>query len=154
MLGLELEPHEKFHDTDGEILEIETRGRRHVDEIFFRVRDVMKVFDMPSLSHSLRDKTALYERGLHFTTFTVVNCVDHNKNNTKKPVKSLFLTYHGLMRVLIVSRNKNAEKFSRWAITKLFAMQLLLKCFYLIEFKSASTAAICCSKISILILLN
>ena len=135
---MELEPHEKFHDTDGEILEIETRGRRHVDEIFFRVRDVMKRFDMPRLNNILRDKTANYEVGIHFRTFTVVNCVDHNKNNTKKPVKSLFLTYHGLMRVLIVSRNKNAEKFSRWAITKLFAMQLLLKCFYLIEFKSDS----------------
>ena len=126
---MELEPHEKFHDTDGEILEIETRGRRHVDEIFFRVRDVMKRFDMPKLKDALIHKEGGYERGLHFTTFTVAVIYGHNKNNTKKPVKSLFLTYHGLMRVLIVSRNKNAEKFSRWAITKLFAMQLLLKCF-------------------------
>ena len=72
-----------------------------------------------------------YERGLHFTTFTMVVNDHHSKskNSSKNSVKSLFLTYHGLMRVLIVSRNKNAEKFSRWAITKLFAMQLLLKCF-------------------------
>ena len=55
---MELEPHEKFHDTDGEILEIETRGRRHVDEIFFRVRDVMKRFDMPRLDIVLREKQA------------------------------------------------------------------------------------------------
>ena len=132
MLGLELEPHEKFHDTDGEILEIETRGRRHVDEIFFRVRDVMKRFDMPRLDIVLREKTGNYEIELHykcFTRFTTQKNLLGSKNNTKKPVKSLFLTYHGLMRVLIVSRNKNAEKFSRWAITKLFAMQLLLKCF-------------------------
>ena len=120
-----MEPHEKFHDTDGEILEIQTRGERHVDKIFFRASDVSKRFDMPGLKQALLKETeAGYERGLHFTTFTVVNCVDHNKNNTKKPVKSLFLTYHGLMRVLIVSKNKNAEKFSRWAITKLFAMQM------------------------------
>ena len=105
---LKLEPHEKFHDTDGEILEIETRGRRHVDEIFFRVRDVMKRFDMPNLKRALlKDAEAGYERGLHFITFTVVNAVHHSKSNTKKPVKSLFLTYHGVMRVLIVSRNKN-----------------------------------------------
>ena len=44
----------------------------------------------------------------------VINDDRVDKNKTKKPVKSLFLTYHGLMRVLIVSRNKNAEKFSRW----------------------------------------
>ena len=92
----------------------------------------MKRFDMPCLKQALlKDTEAGYEKGLHFTTFTVVNCVDRSKSkdSSKKPVKSLFLTYHGLMRVLIVSRNKNAEKFSRWAITKLFAMQLLLKCF-------------------------
>ena len=129
---MELEPHEKFHDTDGEILEIETRGRRHVDEIFFRVRDVMKRFDMPGLKDILLNKGRDgYERGLHFTTFTpdIKDVRSKSKNSSKKPVKSLFLTYHGLMRVLIVSRNKNAEKFSRWAITKLFTMQLLLKCF-------------------------
>ena len=121
---LKLEPHEKFHDTDGKILEIETRGRRHVDEIFFRVRDVMKRFDMPELDHTLRNTITGYEKGIHFTTFTRGYDIPGSKNNTKKPVKSLFLTYHGVMRVLIVSRNKNAEKFSRWAITKLFAMQM------------------------------
>ena len=126
---MELEPHEKFHDTDGGILEIETRGRRHVDEIFFRVRDVMKRFDMPRLDISLRHETTNYERGLHYKRFTRSAPGGVGKKNTKKTVKSLFLKYHGLMRVLIVSRNKNAEKFSRWAITKLFAMQLLLKCF-------------------------
>ena len=122
---LELEPHEKFHDTDGEILEIETRGRRHVDEIFFRVRDVMKRFDMPKLNDTLiRDDKDGYKVELHYKHFTRSAPGGVGKNNTKKPVKSLFLTYHGLMRVLIVSRNKNAEKFSRWAITKLFTMQM------------------------------
>ena len=123
---LKLEPHEKFHDTDGEILEIETRGRRHVDEIFFRVRDVMKRFDMPQLKRVLNQNEGGYERGLHFTTFTVGINYPHSKSkdSTKKPVKSLFLTYHGLLRVLFVSRNKNAEKFTIWAITKLFTMQM------------------------------
>jgi len=121
---LKLEPHEKFHDTDGEILEIETRGRRHVDEIFFRVRDVMKRFDMPELDHTLRNTITGYEKGIHFITFTRGYDIPDSKNNTKKPVKSLFLTYHGLLRVLFVSRNKNAEKFSRWAMTKLFTMQM------------------------------
>ena len=86
----------------------------------------MKVFDMPKLKDALIHKEGGYERGLHFTTFTVAVIYGHSKSkdSSKKPVKSLFLTYHGLMRVLIVSRNKNAEKFSRWAITKLFAMQM------------------------------
>ena len=118
---MELEPHEKFHDTDGEILEIETRGRRHVDEIFFRVRDVMKRFDMPNLKDTLIKYDTTYERGLHYKTFTTAEPIrrSKSKDSSKKPVKSLFLTYHGLMRVLIVSRNKNAEKFSRWRSKRL-----------------------------------
>ena len=122
---LELEPHEKFHDTDGEILEIETRGRRHVDEIFFRVRDVMKRFDMPKLNDTLiRDDKDGYKVELHYKRFTRSAPGGSDKSKTKKPVKSLFLTYHGLLRVLFVSKNKNAEKFSRWAMTKLFTMQM------------------------------
>ena len=126
---MELEDEEKFHDTDGNILEIETRGERDVDKIFFRVRDVMKRFDMPKLTDTLT-RTRIdfdgYEPGLHYKHFTrpVPDGVGKSKDTTKKPVKALFLTYTGLLRVLFVSRNKNAEKFSRWAITKLFTIQM------------------------------
>ena len=41
-----------------------------------------------------------------------------------KREKSLFLTYTGLLRVLFVSRNKNAETFTIWATQKLFTMQM------------------------------
>ena len=115
---MELEDEEKFHDTDGNILEIETRGERDVDKIFFRVRDVMKRFDMPKLTDTLT-RTRIdfdgYEPGLHYKHFTrpVPDGVGKSKDTTKKPVKALFLTYTGLLRVLFVSRNKNAEKFSR-----------------------------------------
>ena len=50
---LELEFDEKFHDDDGNVLEIETRGERDHDKIFFRVQDVMTAFDMPNLDKSL-----------------------------------------------------------------------------------------------------
>jgi hypothetical protein len=121
---LELEDEEKFHDTDGNILEIETRGERDVDKIFFRVRDVMKRFDMPGLNIVLINKE--YERGKHFKTFNTLTNSKRIKSNdsSKKPVKSLFLTYTGLLRVLFVSRNKNAETFTIWATQKLFTMQM------------------------------
>ena len=123
---MELEDEEKFHDTDGNILEIETRGERDVDKIFFRVRDVMKRFDMPELNKHLLDPTSNYERGLHFTTFTTFRTPEcsKSKDSSKKTVKALFLTYTGLLRVLFVSRNKNAETFTIWATQKLFTMQM------------------------------
>jgi len=124
---LELEDEEKFHDTDGNILEMETRGEKEVDKIFFRVRDVMKRFDIPTLDISLRETTGNYEKGLHyecFSRFTTQKVLLCGKSKTKKPVKALFLTYTGLLRVLFVSRNKNAEKFTIWATQKLFTMQM------------------------------
>ena len=120
---MELEDEEKFHDTDGNILEIETRGERDVDKIFFRVRDVMKRFDMPKLTDALHNPTCNYERGLHFTTFTTSSNGGSGKSKDSSK-KSLFLTYTGLLRVLFVSRNKNAETFTIWATQKLFTMQM------------------------------
>ena len=63
---------------------------------------------------------------LHYTTFTRVINYDpsKSKDSSKKTVKALFLTYTGLLRVLFVSRNKNAETFTIWATQKLFTMQM------------------------------
>ena len=121
---LELEDEEKFHDTDGNILEIEMRGERDRNKIYFKVKDVMKAFNMEYLDLIITRKESGYDIELHYKCFTrYTNCIS-GKNNTKKAVKALYLTYTGLLRVLFVSRNKNAEKFTIWAITKLFTMQM------------------------------
>ena len=127
---LELEDEEKFHDTDGNIRPIETRGERHRNKIYFKVKDVMKAFNMPELDTTLRHKRCNYERGLHYKTFVRQQGValpkESNKNQdpNKKRKMSLFLTYKGLLRVLFNSRTGNAEKFQDWAEEKLFAMQM------------------------------
>ena len=41
---LELSDEEKFHDVDGNIIEIETRGKKERNEIYFKVKDVMTLF--------------------------------------------------------------------------------------------------------------
>lgn len=117
---LELESHEKFHDIDGNALEIETRGERHPEKIFFLVTDVMRAFDIPNLANSLIHPTAKYERGVDFVTFAVCENLTYCKPS--KP--SLHLTYIGMLRVLFCSRNKNAHQFARWASQKLFTMQM------------------------------
>lgn len=117
---LELEFDEKFHDDDGNVLEIETRGERHSQKIFFRVQDVMKAFDMPRLNSTLISKEGGYKRGVHFVTFTTYIL----KVCSKRVATSLFLTYVGMLRVLFGSRNKHAEKFTAWAADKLFRIHL------------------------------
>lgn len=129
---LELEFDEKFHDDNGNVLEIETRGERHSQKIFFRVKDVMKAFDMPNLSNTMMNSITGYKRGVDFVSFTMVynihpklpKLLGKSNDQNKKPKTSLFLTYTGLLRVLFVSRNKHAEKFTAWASDKLFRIHL------------------------------
>jgi flavin reductase (DIM6/NTAB) family NADH-FMN oxidoreductase RutF len=46
---LELEEHEKFRDEDGNVYEVEVRGVREEDKIYFRGRDIEKLFEMERL---------------------------------------------------------------------------------------------------------
>jgi hypothetical protein len=122
---LYLDDVEKFHDADGTVIEIETRGERYRNKIYFRVKDVSFGFEMPSLSRNILCFKA-YERGLHYTTFkreTTLHSME--SKNTNKPSKTtLYLTYKGLLRVLFVSRNKHVDKFQDWAEEKLFTIQM------------------------------
>lgn len=115
-----LEEDEKFRDAEG-VVEIETRGERNRNKIFFKVKDVMTVFDMPSLYNSLISTNTTYEENTHYQYF--IHGVLHNmQNDTIK--KELYLTYKGLLKVLFSSRTGNAEKFQDWAEDKLFTIQM------------------------------
>ena len=122
---LHLDDGEKFHDANGNVIEIETRGERHREKIYFKVKDVSVGFGMPSLSRNILCFKA-YERVLHYTTFKRdFTLHSMESKNTNKPSKTLiYLTYKGLLRVLFVSRNNNADKFQDWAEEKLFTIQM------------------------------
>ena len=121
---IHLNNNEKFRDTDGNIVEIETRGSKTYDNIYFKVTDVSKGFNMENLRNSIQKKDRGYVRNNDYKTFLIrgdiVPSTDTNKNN--KP--SLYLTYSGLLRVLFVSRNKNVERFQEWAMKTLFTIQM------------------------------
>ena len=51
-----LEDNQKFRDANGDIIEIETRGERLVNNVYFRVKDVMRGFDMENLQNTIIDK--------------------------------------------------------------------------------------------------
>jgi hypothetical protein len=123
---LELEENEKFKDINGNILEIEVRGQKSRNNIFFKVTDVMKAFKMPNLDIALREKTTNYEKGLHYICFNRVfsQKILLSEDANKKHKTSLYLTYKGLLRVLFNSRTGNAEHFQDWAEDKLFTIQM------------------------------
>lgn len=118
---LHLDDSEKFHDADGNVIEIETRGERDKKKIYFKVKDVSIGFGMPSLYRNICAVRG-YDYGLHYKHMFIRPYFLNVENDTIK--KDLFLTYRGLVRVLMVSRNKNADKFQDWAEEKLFTIQM------------------------------
>ena len=119
---IHLNDNEKFQDDEGNILEIETRGERKCDKIYFKVKDVAKGFDIERLKNSIIIKTSRYTQ-YDYTYFICKknNNVGKNKNKVKK---ELFLTYEGMLRALFVSRTGKAHKFIKWATETLFTIQM------------------------------
>ena len=125
---IELEDNEKFQDVNNKVIEIETLGERHHDKIYFCVHDISVGFDMPNLNRNLLNKEGGYEKGIHYELFIrnelPINELVPNIPNKNKNIRKLYLTYGGLMRLLYISRNKNAEHFQKWANKQLFTIQM------------------------------
>jgi hypothetical protein len=119
---LYLDDAEKFHDADGNVIEIETRGERHEDKIYFNVKDVSVGFGMPNLDKTLMHKEKGYTRNVDYKIMFNRSAVTNGHHQTIK--KCLFITYEGMLRVLFASRNKNATLFRKWATNKLFTIQM------------------------------
>jgi hypothetical protein len=116
---IDLEDEQKFTDDKGNVYEIMVRGERESDKCYFKVKDVMKEFEMPALEGTLTDARSSYMKKIHYTWF---NC---KITDTKFAVKKfLYLTYEGLLLVLFVSRTGNAHKFLKWAVNTLFTLQM------------------------------
>lgn len=121
---LELEEYEKFQDDAGNVFDVEVRGVREEDKIYFRGKDVEKLFEMEdNLIHNIsRDFINLedYEKFLlpktpHFDEFGSVE---------PKTVKRTFFTYNGLMKVVFSSRCGLAYRFRKWATKVIYTAHL------------------------------
>jgi hypothetical protein len=119
---LYLDDSEKFHDADGNVIEIETRGEKHEDKIYFNVKDVSVGFGMPNLNDILRQKESGYIVHVDYKDMFIRSEAINHRHQTIK--KCLFLTYGGMLHVLFGSRNKNATLFRKWATNKLFTIQM------------------------------
>ena len=118
----ELNDEEKFKDVDGNVLEIETRGERHHNKIYFKVKDVADSFGMKNLNSILLHKEKGYERNVDYKLLNLKGLTQVGKKTTNKP--RLYLTYEGMLRMLFVSRNANATFFRKWATSILFTHQM------------------------------
>lgn len=115
---LYLDEEEMFKDADGNALPIEVRGEREEDKIFFYCKDVSDKFGISDLNKTILREHTSYVRNEDFILFGRVD------NVHSQPIKTLFLTYQGLLKALFVSRNKNANSFRRWASKTLFTIQM------------------------------
>ena len=115
---IHLDESQKFRDDIGEIIDIETRGERKVDGIYFKVKDIMAGFKMERLDNTIIDKHRFgYIEGIHYKYF---NCKKKSKDGNKriKIKKELFLTYSGFQRVIFRSNHKciinNSYIMQKW----------------------------------------
>lgn len=118
---LELGEEEMFHDADGNVIEIEVRGERDPKKCFFSVDDIAKGFNLPNLTRVLIKPDSGYVIEQHYKIYLIFVT---NSNKVKIEKRKYYLTYKGLIRMLYVSRSKNADAFQEWATEILFTHQM------------------------------
>ena len=60
---------EKFKDENGNMIEIETRGVKTFDGIFFYGKDVEKMLNIIDISTILTNENSSYEKNTHYKKF-------------------------------------------------------------------------------------
>ena len=100
---------EKLRDRNNDIIDIKIRGDRNYGGCYFDVADISDKFDFELSSDDIKDKSIYKcELDIHYKYFNF-------KNN-----KTLFLTYAGLLQVMVESKPKSAKILNRWAKEILF----------------------------------
>jgi hypothetical protein len=119
---LHLEDEHKFKNEDGIPMDIETRGIKTQDGIFFKASDISKAFDYDNVSTTVLNVGSNYDYETDFRYFKKWN---DPANSTKVGFrKELYLTYEGVMKLLFRARGNKATRFRKWPSTVLFTLQL------------------------------
>ena len=120
-----LNDEEKFKDADGNSLEVEVRGERHPDKIFFYGKDIASILSVEKIKDILINHTSSYEEGIHYKKFIHSQAGTTRLEADKKITRTtIFLTYRGLIRMLMTRRDPISKLFEEWAINILFTHQL------------------------------
>jgi hypothetical protein len=106
-----------FKDDDGDEHHVLMRGTRTREGIYFKVKDVERVFEMKRLDDILAKDHTRYEAGVDYQWFALT---DENKVRIGQS-RELYPTYNGLMRVISVSQSGIGFKFKEWINELVFA---------------------------------
>lgn len=99
-----------FKDENNTEYNVLMRGERTREGIYFKVKDVMWVFEMPNLQSNIQLNHTVYQLNLHYKFFTTSGSYNVSSSTTKE----MYLTYDGLMHVIEASRSGVAYKFKKW----------------------------------------
>lgn len=113
-----LEDHEMFKDTEGNPMEIEVCGAKQWDKAYFKAYDVGKAFAYERINDAIIEKTSNNVYKQHYVYFK------SPKNNAVDTNNALYLTYLGVIKILMCSRGDKAERFHKWVAGTLFAVQM------------------------------
>ncbi len=126
-----------FKDDDGVEHHVLMRGEREKDKIFFKLKDVEKVFQMERLDETIQQDKSAYTEGRYYRWFNISynekpipygfsskEDIDKSDDSTKenKRSKELYFTYVGLKHLIEASRSGVAYKFKSWLDDVLFAV--------------------------------
>ena len=123
---LKLEDHKKFRDNEDNIFEVEVRGVRDEDKIFFKAQDVQNAFEMTNLIKNIQKEHTTYTEKEDYQFFLLAHSGKKGYNVPCGPVekKAIFLTYNGLLKVIFNSRSGVAHKFRKWATKIIYTAHL------------------------------
>ena len=116
---LELRDSEKITDDEGNVYDIEVRGERHPEKIFFKVKDISSKLNIPNLGKTLKHPDTNYKEGRHY-----VKLYNNDGINFIRRRYTLFVTYKGFIKVLNSTSNNKCDKFLDWATEVVFTAHL------------------------------
>lgn len=131
---LKLEEHEKFRDDTNNLFEVEVRGVREEDKIYFKAINIEKLFEMDNLVNDIRLQQTNYKLEedymLFFVTQTKISSlvgaekVSKVQKKDEQRVKRTFFTYNGLLKVIFRSNSGTGYRFRKWATKVVYTAHL------------------------------
>ena len=122
-----LEEDEKFKDEQGNTIEIEVRGERDWEKIWFKASDIGKMLEYKEgeiIRVILMKKDGSFKQDEDYKTFIQEEVtLSYSLPNKGDKQKTIYLSYHGLVRLLMIRRHPIANHFQKWAINTLFIHQ-------------------------------
>jgi hypothetical protein len=116
---IKLTKKELFRGPNGEALKIKVVGKREANGIYFSLYDVSVAFEMDGLCKAVKRKEkGGYREEIHYKCFYIV------KGGICSKCRIRYLTFEGLLRVLINTKSEKAKPYIEWVKKTLFTVQM------------------------------